>query len=164
MGAYARLMNEFIFVAKSETDTERLGAALAELLPDQTMVALSGTLGAGKTRLVQAVATACGIQPDDVTSPTFVMCQEYFGDRTIYHLDAYRVKDDDEFLELGADEYFEAQAITFVEWAERVVDCIPHDRLEIEIHVTGEAERTFEISATSDRLKSLIQSLHNKLA
>jgi tRNA threonylcarbamoyladenosine biosynthesis protein TsaE len=68
-------MNEFVLEADNEADTDRLGAALAELLPDGTVVALSGTLGAGKTRLVQGVAAAAGIDRQLVTSPTFVLCQ-----------------------------------------------------------------------------------------
>ena len=77
-------MSELHFDAASEADTDRLGAALAELLPAGTVVALTGTLGAGKTRLVQAVAAASGIDRLQVTSPTFVLCQTYRGRRTIH--------------------------------------------------------------------------------
>ena len=94
-------MTQFVFDAASEADTDRLGAALAGVLPPGTTIALNGTLGAGKTRLVQAIAAACGIDRQDVVSPTFVLCQRYQGDRMIYHLDAYRLHDDDEFRELG---------------------------------------------------------------
>ena len=62
---------------QNEQDTERLGAALADVLPPRTVVALIGTLGAGKTRLVQAVATALGVPAGSVTSPTFVLVNEY---------------------------------------------------------------------------------------
>ena len=88
------------FTANNEHDTDRLGAALAEVLPPGTVVALIGTLGAGKTRLVQAVAAALGVPPGSVTSPTFVLVNEYTGGRLpIYHFDTYRLKDDDEFLD-----------------------------------------------------------------
>lgn len=140
-------MSSFSFHAQNEADTARLGQALAEHLPDGTTIALIGTLGAGKTRLVQAVAAACDIAPEAVVSPTFTLCHEYHGRRTIYHFDAYRLKDDDEFLELGPDEYFDAPALTFVEWGDRVVDCLPRQRLEISIRVTGETSREFAISA-----------------
>jgi tRNA threonylcarbamoyladenosine biosynthesis protein TsaE len=76
-------MNEYRFLANSESDTRRLGAALARSLPAGTTVALIGTLGAGKTRLVQAVATACGVPPETVVSPTFVLCQEDHGSPSI---------------------------------------------------------------------------------
>lgn len=150
-------MNAFTFIATSEADTQRLGRALAEILPDGTTIALIGTLGAGKTRLVQAVAAACDIAADEVVSPTFTLCHEYHGRRTIYHFDAYRLKDDDEFLELGPDEYFDSPALTFVEWGDRVIDCLPRQRLEIRIEVTGETERTFEI--TAHHMPSLLASI-----
>lgn len=138
-------MTEYVFLSHNESDTRRLGAALARSLPAGTTVALIGTLGAGKTRLVQALAAACGVPADTVVSPTFVLCQEYHGRRTLYHLDAYRLKDDDEFLQLGPEEYFESDGITLIEWADRVIDCLPPERLEIHIEVVGDTERQFRL-------------------
>ena len=99
------------------------------------MVALSGPLGAGKTRLVQAIAAACGVDRREVVSPTFVLVHEYRGRQPIYHVDAYRLRDDDEFLQLGVDESFGPPNLVFIEWAERVADCLPEERLEITIRV-----------------------------
>jgi tRNA threonylcarbamoyladenosine biosynthesis protein TsaE len=142
--------------ANNEQDTARLGAALAEVLPPSTTVALIGTLGAGKTRLVQAVAVALGIRPGSVTSPTFVLVNEYTGGGLpIYHFDTYRLKDDDEFLELGPDEYFESLGLTFVEWADRVADLLPAERLEIILEVVNETERRITISGTSPKANEL---------
>src|SRR5687767_7422440 len=113
-------MYELVFDACNEQETDRLGAALAAALPAGTTIALSGTLGAGKTRLVQAIAAALGVRREDVVSPTFVLCQQYVGERaTIYHLDAYRIRDEDEFRELGVEELFASGAIVVVEWGER---------------------------------------------
>ena len=95
-------MNEFVFEAADEAATDRFGAALAEVLPPGTVVALLGTLGAGKTRLVQALAAGNGVSREDVVSPTFVLCQQYRGSRVMNHLDAYRLRDEDEFRELGS--------------------------------------------------------------
>jgi tRNA threonylcarbamoyladenosine biosynthesis protein TsaE len=152
----------FSFVANDETDTDRLGAALADALPDGSAVALLGTLGAGKTRLVRAVAAACGIPPDDVVSPTFVLCQTYRGRRTLHHFDAYRIKDDDEFLELGPDEYFESDALTFVEWADRVAECLPQQKVEISIEVIGPSARRFLIQASAG-LAAFLRMLADRL-
>src|SRR6187401_2712247 len=112
-------MSSFIFTAHSESETEQLGQALAVTLLEGTTVALIGTLGAGKTRLVQAFAAAHGVPRDGATSPTFVLVNEYQGRLPIYHFDAYRLRDDDEFIELGPEEYFESNGVTFVEWADR---------------------------------------------
>ena len=91
-------MTSVVYHASSESETDLLGAALAKLVPDTTVISLVGTLGAGKTRLVQAVAVACGLPADDVNSPTFVLCQHYQGTRTIHHFDAYRLQDDEHIL------------------------------------------------------------------
>ena len=113
-------MTSFIYNSADESATAALGAALAEVLPEGTTVALCGPLGAGKTRLVQAIAEAAGVDRGNVTSPTFVLIQEYHGRRTIYHIDAYRVRDEDEFESLGVEEYFEGDGLVLVEWADRV--------------------------------------------
>ena len=145
---------------KSEQDTERLGKALAELLPPGTVVGLIGTLGAGKTRLVQAVATALGVPEGGVTSPTFVLVNEYHGGRIpLSHFDTYRLKDDDEFLELGPEEYFDSDGISFVEWADRVEHLLPDDWLEIAIEVTGETTRRVAVVGGSLALDQAIEPL-----
>jgi tRNA threonylcarbamoyladenosine biosynthesis protein TsaE len=135
----------FVFEATSEADTERFGSALAATLPPGTTVALLGTLGAGKTRLVQAIAAALGIERSEVLSPTFVLCQKYDGRLPIYHLDAYRLRDEDEFRELGPEEFFDSPGLTFVEWADKVPDALPDERVEIEIEVTGPTSRRFVV-------------------
>ncbi len=146
----------FTFTANDERDTERLGAALAAVLPPSSVVALVGTLGAGKTRLVQAVATALGVPPGGVTSPTFVLVNEYKGGRLgVYHFDTYRLKDEDEFLALGPEEYFDAGGVTFVEWADRVANLLPAERLEITLEVTGETQRTITIRGTTPATEAL---------
>ncbi len=147
----------FTFTANDERDTERLGAALAAVLPAGTVVALVGTLGAGKTRLVEAVAAALGVPRDTVTSPTFVLVNEYREGRLpVYHFDTYRLKDDDEFLELGPDEYFDSDGVSLVEWADRVEHLLPAERIEITLEVTGEHERHVTLRGTSPAMDRLV--------
>ncbi len=148
------------FTAHNEQDTDRLGAALAAVLPPGTVVGLIGTLGAGKTRLVQAVAAAVGVPRANVTSPTFVLVNEYTGGRLpIYHFDTYRLKDDDEFLNLGPDEYFDSNGLTFIEWADRVAELLPAERLEITIEVVGESKRKISIRGTTTALEELVKGV-----
>jgi tRNA threonylcarbamoyladenosine biosynthesis protein TsaE len=147
----------FTFTAHTEQDTARLGAALAYVLPPSTVVGLIGTLGAGKTRLVQAVAEALGIPPGQVTSPTFVLINEYAGGRLpVFHFDTYRLKDRNEFLELGPEEYFDSGGIVFVEWADRMKDLLPKERVEIKIEVTGPTTRHVTVNGTSPRMEALV--------
>lgn len=145
----------FIYDAADEAATAALGRALTKVLPARTTVALNGTLGAGKTRLVQAIAAGAGIDRRDAVSPTFVLCQEYHGERTIYHLDAYRLKNEDEFLALGVDEYFEYGDLVLIEWADRVARCLPDEFVEIAIDVTGEDSRRFSITGHGERFGDL---------
>lgn len=142
-----------------ENSTRRLGAKLAELLPDGAVVALNGPLGAGKTRLVQGLAEACGIDPRDVVSPTFTLVQEHRGRRTLFHFDAYRLRDDDEFLAIGADEYFAAGGVSIVEWAEKVARCLPNEHLEIRLTPLDETTRTAELTAHGDVYERVISEL-----
>lgn len=154
----------YTFQSDSEADTDRLGAALAKALPSGTVIALIGTLGAGKTRLVQAVAMASGISPDSVVSPTFVLIAEYQGQRTIYHFDTYRLRDEDEFIELGPEEYFDSDGLSFVEWADRVEICLPRARVEIQIEVTGETSRQFTLRAVGTFDEAVIEEVKKLLA
>jgi len=152
------------FLADCEADTARLGAWLADLLPQGSVVALVGTLGAGKTRLVQAIAEHCGIDRRDVVSPTFVLVHEYRGRRLLYHIDAYRLKDEDEFFELGPEEYFESEGITLIEWADRVEGCLPSERLLVHIEVAGGQSRIFALTACGARYEPVVEQLRRKAA
>jgi tRNA threonylcarbamoyladenosine biosynthesis protein TsaE len=156
-------MERFCYESEDESGTKRLGAALAECLPDGAVVALCGTLGAGKTRLVQAIAEASGVDRRDVVSPTFVLIHEYQGRRSIFHIDAYRIRDEDEFLELGPEEYFESPGVTLVEWADRVESCLPDERIEVGIEVTGQQSRRFEVKAVGDRYAAVVGALKSRL-
>lgn len=124
-------------------DTDRLGERLARLLPGGTCVGLVGTLGAGKTRLAQAVIAAHGVDREAITSPTFTLMRSYpCGPSTLHHLDAYRIRDEDEFLELGVEELWEDDsAVVLIEWAERVATCLPRSTLWIEIEWTDTQRR-----------------------
>jgi tRNA threonylcarbamoyladenosine biosynthesis protein TsaE len=155
-------VNVFRYEAGDERATAALGAALAEVLPEGTTVALCGTLGAGKTRLVQAIAAAAGVDRGQVLSPTFVLIQEYHGRRAIYHIDAYRLRDEDEFSALGPEEYFEGEGLILVEWADRVQGCLPADRIEVRIEVTGPESRRFEIVSRGPKHAETIRQLQRR--
>jgi tRNA threonylcarbamoyladenosine biosynthesis protein TsaE len=113
--------------------------------------------------LVQAIAEATGVNRRDVVSPTFVLVQEYHAGRTVYHIDAYRLRDSDEFLALGGEEFFETDGLVLIEWADRIESCLPRDRMEIDIEVTGEAARRFDIRAIGNRYAPVIEQLRQRL-
>lgn len=131
---------------------QRLAGLMIAQLPVPLVIGLVGTLGAGKTSLVQAIARAAGIDSADVTSPTFSLLQIYRGSLLLYHLDAYRVADEDEFLELGVDELFDdPEAWTIVEWADRVNDVMPQKTLWVEIQIEDDANRRTVTYQTTDQ-------------
>jgi tRNA threonylcarbamoyladenosine biosynthesis protein TsaE len=141
---------------KGLDSTSALGSAIAAAVPPRTTLAMVGTLGAGKTYLAQAIAVACGVPSSAATSPTFVLCQVYNAKRTIYHLDAYRIADDDEFIELGVEEMFASNSLTLVEWADRVESVLPRDRITIEMEIDGPHSRRVTITAPVDQKPTLL--------
>lgn len=157
-------MEPIRFEAADERGTVFLGSSLAAVLPRQCVVALVGPLGAGKTRLVQAVAQAAGIDEGIVASPTFVLVHEYAGRAPIFHFDAYRLRSADEFLALGPEEYFARQGWCFVEWGDRVIAALPQERLEIDIEPTGPTARRFIIRALGEPYQSVLAELNRHLA
>jgi tRNA threonylcarbamoyladenosine biosynthesis protein TsaE len=112
--------------SKSETETRRIAAALAPSLAAGSTILLSGDLGAGKTAFVRGLAEGLGLDPDDVTSPTFTLVHEYRGGRLpLIHVDLYRLERA-ELDEIGLDQDLAAQGITAVEWSERLIHDVPH--------------------------------------
>ncbi len=125
---------------------------------------LVGTLGAGKTRIVQSMAAATGVDPADVTSPTFTLLQSHHGSITLHHLDAYRVTDDDEFLELGVEELFDdPQAWTLVEWADLVRSVMPRETVWIKIDIEQDANRRqIAMFTQDDALRESLRLIHQQ--
>ena len=143
----------------SELETNGVGHQIADNLDAGDVIALIGDLGAGKTRFVKAVAEALGVPIDEVNSPTFTLIQEYEGRVPIRHCDTYRLRNADEFADLGLDELFAPDGIALVEWADRVAEYLPRDRLDIRITIDGPTARTIEVGATGSRSQSILSQL-----
>ena len=140
--------------------TEALGRRLGRLLFPGAVVALVGPLGAGKTHLTRAVAEGLGIADSRaVSSPTFVLLQEYRARLPVYHFDAYRLGGEGEFFDLGAHEYFEGNGVCLVEWADRVAGVLPPDHLRVTLAVTGETARQAILEGYGDRHEALVRTL-----
>lgn len=140
--------------------TDTFGRRLGGLLFPGAVLALVGQLGAGKTHLTRAIAVGLGVRnPAIVNSPTFVLIQEYPARLPLYHFDAYRLTGSREFADLGVGEYFSGEGVCVVEWADKVGDAMPPERLTVAITVTGPTCRRFEITAAGDRYGELIRAL-----
>jgi len=149
-------MNEWLFQAPDLAATERLGRAIAAAVGAGDVIGLRGGLGAGKTTLVRSIAVALGIDENLVSSPTFVLVKEYEGRLPVYHFDTYRLGDPDEFTAIGADELLFGDGVCLIEWADRVEDLLPTDRLTINANATGETSREFRCVCSGTRSSKLL--------
>ncbi len=140
--------------------TTALGRRLGQLLFPGAVVALVGMLGAGKTFLTRAIAEGLGIRDSRVvTSPTFVLIQEYQARLPIYHFDIYRLRSDAEFADLGAAEYLEGDGVCLIEWADRVAASLPREHLLIALTITGDEARNVQLTAQGPRYELLLEQV-----
>ena len=134
------------FETKSVRGTLGLGRRLAERLGRGDLVALVGELGAGKTVLVRGLARGLGVGDERaVSSPTYVLVQEYAGRLPVFHIDLYRMVDAaGEVAQLGLEEMLEA-GVVLVEWADRAEDALPRPHWRLSIEHTGPRRRRFTL-------------------
>lgn len=119
-------------LSQSAAETFELGRQLGQELRAPSVVCLFGELAAGKTTFIKGlVFGAAQVDPSHVQSPTFTYLHIYEGQKIVYHFDLYRLRDIDEFLSMGFDEYFEAGGICCIEWSERIASYLPSNRLSI---------------------------------
>ena len=127
---------------RSEAETFALAAEFGQNLQLNTIVCFFGDLGAGKTTFIKGlVQGAASFPQEQVSSPTFVYLNIYQGDKTVYHFDLYRLRDSDEFLSMGFDEYFYAGGICCVEWSEKISALLPEGVIRVEIAHMSPRER-----------------------
>ena len=118
-------VQEQIVYINNEQDTEAFGMELASTLEPGDIVALIGDLGTGKTTLTKYIAKGLGVI-ENIDSPTFNIVKEHKSGRLpLFHFDVYRLSSGDELLDIGADEYFYADGVCIIEWADIVADVVP---------------------------------------
>ena len=137
------------FTTSSADETVALGRELAPKLRDLRVVLLCGDLGAGKTTLTKGIAEGfSAAERDEVTSPTFTLVHEYRGpDRTIFHVDLYRVDTDRELATLGLDDTMLEQGnILLIEWGEKFPRFARERDAEIAITRVGDTQRRIQFT------------------
>ena len=144
-------------VCKTEEETQALGGKLIRMLPVPSFVALYGDLGAGKTALVRGMGAQAGTS--EVRSPTFTIVHEYETNPRLIHFDAYRLADAEELFAIGFEEYLAQDAVVVLEWAERVPEALPNERLEIHLSGSGEEPRKLVLIPYGARYESVVSAL-----
>jgi tRNA threonylcarbamoyladenosine biosynthesis protein TsaE len=144
-------------VSTSAQQTDRLGQAIGHALRGGETIALYGPLGAGKTALVRGLAQGLGASPTVVSSPTFVMIHEYDQGRLrLAHVDLYRIGSPRELESTGLTEYFSGQTVTAIEWADKGLPALPHDRIEITLNHRAERSRTIQLRTTGPKSEEIL--------
>ena len=129
-----------IIYTNNEIETEKAGADFAASLPDGSVVAFYGDLGAGKTAFVRGMARGMGIA-SRVNSPTFTIVNEYIGKRELYHFDMYRLGSSDELFDIGWEDYLARGGVCAVEWSENVADAFEGDEIVVKIEKISDCGR-----------------------
>lgn len=135
-------------VTRSEADTIALGRELGAGITSPQVLLLYGELGAGKTAFVRGLAEGLGADPDEVSSPTFTLVQEYRGRLTLYHVDLYRLSSR-EADDLGLDE-LAGEGVVAIEWADRLARPLA-GAVAVRIADRGGDERKISLSMTNDQ-------------
>ncbi len=152
-------MQAFSFVSPSVAQTQQWGERLGELARARDLFCLEGELGSGKTCLVQGLGRGLGIV-EAIHSPTFILANEHRGGRLpLFHLDLYRVRSPDEAIGFGLDDYLSGDGVLAIEWAEKIRDVLPRERLWIAFRHLGETQRGISIQATGARYEELLKEL-----
>lgn len=132
------------FITRSAEETLELGRRIGERLSGRAVFLLSGDLGAGKTVFAKGLADGLGIDPGDVTSPSFTLINVYDGRLRLYHIDLYRLEEG-ACRQLGLEEIFdEHAAVIVIEWAERL-GYVPEAAIQVEILYLSDSERKINI-------------------
>jgi len=145
-------------ISHSAAQTQRWGARIGELAQPGDLICLEGELGSGKTCFVQGIGRGLEIAAD-INSPTFILANEHRGGRlTLYHLDMYRLASAREVWGIGLDDYLDSDGVCVIEWAEKIREMLPPERLWITFRHLGESKRGVLMHAQGARYQELLRA------
>lgn len=151
-----------IIKTTSVKETIAIGKKLGKLMSPGDVIYLTGELGAGKTCFVKGIAEGLGIRGKDITSPTFIIINEYKGKIPLYHIDLYRIGVIDDLRDIGMEELVYGKGVTAIEWAERIKDVLPDERLDVTLKWVDEKTRSIVIKAFGWHHKDILKKLEEK--
>ncbi|OYD14900.1 tRNA (adenosine(37)-N6)-threonylcarbamoyltransferase complex ATPase subunit type 1 TsaE [candidate division WOR-3 bacterium JGI_Cruoil_03_51_56] len=129
-----------VFHTASAAETINLGRRFAARLKVKDVVAFYGELGSGKTTMIKGIAGGLGVN-EVVKSPSFVIITEYQGRVPVYHIDLYRISKPNELEGFDLEEYFEAEGVCLIEWAERAESLLPERTIRVRLELAGKGRR-----------------------
>ncbi len=134
-------------IIKDKKHIPEAAAMLVRSFSNKRIFAFYGTMGAGKTTIIKAICKNLKAM-DLVSSPTFTLVNEYRTetDETLYHIDFYRIKKQEEVFDFGIEEYLDGNAYCFMEWPELIEEILPHETVRVRISVLENEQRILTIS------------------
>lgn len=124
--------------------TQELGIQIGKKLRAGDIIALQGTLAAGKTTLTKGIALGLNIT-EDITSPTFTLISEYPAPIPLYHMDVYRLDSTEDFINLGVEDLLYSDGVSVIEWSEKIMEVLPESTITISISIQEDNNRTIQI-------------------
>lgn len=153
------MITDYTITTNTPDETKGLGERLGRLLKDGDIICLHGELGAGKTTFVQGIARGLGVKEGFITSPTFVIVNEYKGRLPLYHIDLYRLNSIAEIEDIGILEYLKGKGVTVIEWAEKAEEMLPEERLSVYLESLGGDKRMITFKAKGKGYEKIVQGL-----
>lgn len=149
------LYNDMAMITKSERETINLGYKVGRLLPKGTVLALKGDLAGGKTTFTKGIGLALNVK-DVINSPTFTILKIYKGNMNLYHIDAYRLENND--YDLGIEEYMD-DGIMVVEWPEYYENYLPQEYIEVDFKYIDDNTRTITFFSHGNKYRKLVEGI-----
>ncbi|MDE5646561.1 MAG: tRNA (adenosine(37)-N6)-threonylcarbamoyltransferase complex ATPase subunit type 1 TsaE [Muribaculaceae bacterium] len=140
---------KFNIAAASQNDIDSAADRILEAADGCSVIAFHGEMGAGKTTIISAIARALGVSPEEVSSPSFSIVNEYRSEATaelIYHFDLYRLQDIEQAVEIGIEDYFDSGALCLIEWPDLIDPLLPVATTDVFISVLPDNTREIRIA------------------
>jgi len=158
------LKKRLVLESHTAGQTKKLGKLIGQFLKPGSLVALSGELGSGKTEFIRGLARGLGVDKSYyVSSPSFVLINEYPGRIPLYHLDLYRLSQYRDFEEIGLEDYLNSNGVTTIEWAEKATRFLPSELMWIDIRWVGPKSRHITLRATGRHNVQVLEIIRKKL-
>ena len=140
------------FFTHSADETTALGYKIGKKLKKGDIIAMQGTLAAGKTTITKGIAQALDIS-EEITSPTFCLISEYYGRMPLYHMDVYRLDGTEDFINLGVDDMLYGDGVCIIEWSEKIMDELPKNAIILRILPQDDNSRKIEIENFNETIE-----------